>query len=789
MQSLPPALQPLAAYRQFIAYQLVPDTARPGKTHKYPINIRTAERHDAHDAAIWVSFEEAAIWVAGAGRDYGVGFVFTEADPFWFLDVDNCLTEAGQWSEVALDLCQRFAGAAVEVSQSGRGLHLFGTGHVPRPRKVKGSGFDLYTEARFVALTGTHAMGDASTRHDAALATLVGEFLTAEAYEDGEWRTEPVEGWTGYVDDEELLAVALRSVSLAGVFGGRASFADLWFADEPKLALAYPPDQGGESYDASAADMALAQHLAFHTGNNHERIVALMERSSLKRDKWEREDYLPRTIRKACAQQRDVFKRREVQPRVYEAQQVDQARQEKSGIIVPQAVRVTGQTFLGADEQIKMFNGCCYISEAHRIFAPDGHLYRHDQFRALFGGYSFPMDGEGKRVSRDAWECFTESQLVHFPKARGTCFKPELPTGVIIEDGGRQRVNTFVPIYVSRMVGDVTPFLNHMAKMLPDESDRLTLLAYMAACVQHQGVKFQWAPLVQGVEGNGKTLLALCVAEAIGARYVHWPLAADIDNNFNSWLWGNIFYAVDEIFIEDSRTHVLETLKPMITANRGGIQITAKGVDQQTADICGNFIFLTNHRNAIHLKPNERRVAPFFTAQQRKEDLRRDGMDEAYFRKLFEWFEDGGYAKVSEFLHTWQIPREMDPRFHSRKPITSSTAEAVKAGQGRAEQEIWEQIEQDAPGFAGGWISSTALERLMDNKNIRLPKVKYRDTLQEMGYEPHPGLSDGRVSQVVIPDNTKPRLYIRIGHADGALVEARAIAAAYEAAQSGLGRN
>lgn len=790
MQVLPPALQPFAAYRQFIAYQLVPDASRPGKTFKYPVSVHTGKRHDAHDPSIWHSHDEISAWV-GERADYGCGFVFTEHDPFFFLDLDDCLQPDGQWSPVVHDLCRRFPGAAIEVSQSGRGLHIFGTGVAPRPRKAKGAGFDLYTEARFAALTGIQAQGNAATDHTPGLAALVAEYLAADAYEEGEWTTEPVEGWTGFEDDDELLRVALRSISAASAFGGRASFADLWDANAERLAACYPPDQGGEGYDGSAADAALAQHLAFHTGKNAQRMLELMERSALRRDKWERPDYLTRTIRKACAQQLEVFKRREMQqPPVasYEKERVAGGREaHEAAVRMPTAQRIQGNTYLGPEDQMKLFAGCCYVSEPHRILSPDGYLYSSEQFNAYFGGYTFIMDNEGNRKVRKAWECFTESQAVQFPKTRGVCFKPNLPPGAIIDDGGRARVNTYVPIAVPRQSGDVQPFLDHMAKMLPDETDRLTLLAYMAACVQHQGHKFQWAPLIQGVEGNGKTLLALCVAEAVGARYVHWPLAKDIDNTFNSWLWGNVFYAVDEIFIEETSSHVLETLKPMITANRGGIQITQKGVDQTTQDICGNFFFLTNHRNAIKLKLNDRRVAPFFTAQQKREDLVRDGMDWAYFQRLIGWFEDGGYAKVSEFLHTWPIPREVDPRYHSRKPHTSTTSEALEAGQGRIEQEILEAIETGTVGFLGGWVSSTALAAMLERMRINLPKARYREIMESLGYVLHPALAGGRVNQIVAPDNNKPRLYVRAGSAQSEISDPKAAAEAYQSAQLGLG--
>ncbi|WP_396126770.1 phage NrS-1 polymerase family protein [Acidicapsa ligni] len=76
-------------------------------------------------------------------------------------------------------------------------------------------------------------------------------------------------------------------------------------ADAKALALAYPDPARG--YDASAADSAIAQHLAFWTGKNCERIRNIMYQSKLVRDKWEREDYLPRTILGVVARQVDVF--------------------------------------------------------------------------------------------------------------------------------------------------------------------------------------------------------------------------------------------------------------------------------------------------------------------------------------------------------------------------------------------------------------------------------------------------------------------------------------------------
>ena len=138
------ALKPLADYNQFILYK---------KVDKKPVNPATLKVSDPHDKFIWCSYDyvDSALKVVGPG--YGIGFVFTEADPFFFLDIDHCLIN-GQWSQTANYFLSTLEGTAVEVSQSGEGLHMIGiTSPVAHGCKNTPLGLELYTSKRFVALT------------------------------------------------------------------------------------------------------------------------------------------------------------------------------------------------------------------------------------------------------------------------------------------------------------------------------------------------------------------------------------------------------------------------------------------------------------------------------------------------------------------------------------------------------------------------------------------------------------------------------------------------------------
>ena len=769
MKSLPEALQPLAAYKQFILWINRPSTTRPGAVDKLPIHPETGAVYNAHDPTIQL-YAVDAIQMAPKHRA-GVGFVFTANDPFFFLDIDKCYDPTTkQWSARARELCTTLSGAAVEVSQSGQGLHIIGSGPVvPHGCRNIAEGLELYTSGRFVALTGTHAVGRADFRPP-AIDSVINQFFPPLApSEAAEWTTEPVAEWSGPADDDELIKKILKSKQNAGaIFQGRASIQDLWNADEDALAKAYPDTGGTRTFDHSSADMALCQHLAFWTGKDCERIDRLFRQSKLYRDKWEsRSDYRQRTILNAVGLCKSVYGSREAIP-------------ENADPLVYRS----GTQYMPYDQQLEHFKGCIYVRDLHRIFMPDGALLKPEQFNAMRGGFMFQ---QGEKSVRKAWEIFTESQGLIFPKAESICFRPEFEPGAIIEEEGRKLVNTYIPITTPRKAGDISPFRKHLALMLPVERDRTILLSYMAACIQYPGTKFQWTPLIQGCEGNGKTTLVItCMAHAIGHRYTHLPNASELGKGgakFNSWIQNKLFIGVEEVYVSDKR-EVLDALKPLITNPR--IEIQGKGLDQVTGDNRANFIMCSNHKDAILKTRNDRRFCVFFTAQQEAAHLTRDGMDGAYFPDLYKWLRADGYAIVADYLANYEIPAAFNPAEQChRAPDTSSTDEAVAASLGGIEQEILEAVEEDRPGFAHGWISSMALDKLIEDRKDRkrIPPNRRKEILQSLGYKLHPALKKGRTNIVTPLDLGKPRLYIKRDHIHAGLTDASNVTQIYIKAQ------
>lgn len=370
MESLPPALAPLGHYRQFIVYKLVPRTDGSGKTDKFPIDYRTGKMFIAgqnwqKDPAAWTDADTAIQVAAQLGPDYGPGFLFTDHDPFVFIDLDNCLIN-GQWSPVAIGLCKRLAGAAVEISQSGTGLHIFGAAsNVPAHGcDNKLYGLEMYHKGRFVALTGVQALGSAAHDLTSSLPAFVTDYFpapTSGAVRPAEWTIVARDGYGGPDSDDELITLMMGSGSGVGqVFGNKAGIADLWNADPGTLGRAYPDTYGSRSYDASKADAALAAHLAFWTGGNCERVERLMRRSALARDKWNtHKTYLCEfTITKAVSRCDNIYTGKQITP-------VQQLPAAAAGVDLPFQAMAETFAFIGArNSRLIRFNTLWFTCEA-----------------------------------------------------------------------------------------------------------------------------------------------------------------------------------------------------------------------------------------------------------------------------------------------------------------------------------------------------------------------------------------------------------------------------------------
>jgi hypothetical protein len=305
-------LSALKNYPQFIVWKAVQYEGEP-KPRKVPISYVTGHECSAHDATNWLTYEDA-VARAPLVHGTGVGFVLTPLDPIACIDLDACLLDNKTWSPFATQMMEWFAGAAVELSYSGNGLHLwfqYDLNQIPANHKTRSKdvpGLEVYTSNRFIALGSEVYHGSSLTDGTVPLLHTFTHYLPGTTSEAADWSDTPVPEWSGPEDDGELIQKMLASrQSAASAFGGKASLVDLWGCNEEKLAETYP-SESGDVFDRSAADAALFSYLAFWTGKNCERMDRLFRMSELVRQKYlDRPDYRQNSITQACGWTTNVY--------------------------------------------------------------------------------------------------------------------------------------------------------------------------------------------------------------------------------------------------------------------------------------------------------------------------------------------------------------------------------------------------------------------------------------------------------------------------------------------------
>ena len=781
-----PSLSALHGYKQFILCKLVPTPS--GKMDKLPVSPFTLQVCDAHDREHHASFEDAETAAKASGLR--VAFVLTETDPFFCVDLDSCYTPAG-WSQGALSVIERFPGCAVEVTQSGRGLHIWGTytsvpSHrcVPDPtRVISGTDMELYHTRRFICLGAPGATGNAWQDSTESLAAFIqerfapvgGSALPAEAL----WNDGPVPEWSGPTDDMELINRALRSKeSVRSAFGAAASFGQLWFGEEDALAKFYPSESPQKAFNYNEADAALILHLMWWTGRDCPRIQRLMMQSGLKREKFDREDYLPRSIESAM---RHIGNKGSV---YCETKTVTAEAAPVLGV-VSTAERRTCDTFCTLQEQMTMWAGCVYVSGEDVIRLPNGQSLSQSSFNNTYAGRIYHLDDVNDKTTKKAFEAFTGSFVLQWPKVGYTSFRPDLPANTIWAEEDVLFINTFKPPKVERLKGYPGPFLDHLDKLVgADTEARRVILYYLANLAQNPGVKFQWALFLQGMKGNGKSLISLVAQAAVGSELTHWPTPYGLLEDKNEWLANKLLVCVEDVHIPKGPINLMEHMKPMITGKTQSIRVMYQAA--KSCPVYCNFLINANDKASLPVTSDERRYYPVYCLQQKDGDLVAHGMHREYFAELYNWLEfENGYAIVSEHLHTLEIPAEYGLRWlKGPAPVSEDFEEAVIESRSSIEQELAEAIEENTPGLRGGWLNGNVVKKVLQQTcRAHITPRRREEAVKQLGFIPHPALGNGYLKNN-LPDGSRPKIY---AHRDMTLIlalqDSRAVKDAYCEAQ------
>jgi hypothetical protein len=166
----------LRALRQWVCWRLI--RRGDGKPTKQPIQPN-GQPATHGDPATWSSFEEVC---AAAHRYDGIGFVFTEKDPYCGIDLDACFTMDGTLKEWAVEtvMAAQEAECYIERTPSGLGLHIIGRAVLGAGRKKDHGqgGVEVYDRLRYFTVTGEQTVsGDVDNSLTPSVSVLMRKYF------------------------------------------------------------------------------------------------------------------------------------------------------------------------------------------------------------------------------------------------------------------------------------------------------------------------------------------------------------------------------------------------------------------------------------------------------------------------------------------------------------------------------------------------------------------------------------------------------------------------------------
>lgn len=253
----------LTDVKQWVCYKAIP---RNGKITKVPVNPHNVKPIDCNIERNWLTFNDAVSAVAINEAITGIGFVFTENDSFVGIDIDGCVDENGNLSNVAEDIVNLFKGKAyIEFSPSGKGLHIITIGKKNGTSSKNATlGLEIYDKKRYFTVTGDALFNKAILEECSAEIEIIYHKYFAKK------------------EEQQNMVSTIKNDILELMFAGK---------NGDRLRSLY--DGQWESYypSQSEADLALCNALAFYTGNDANEMDMIFRKSGLFRSKWDQIRY------------------------------------------------------------------------------------------------------------------------------------------------------------------------------------------------------------------------------------------------------------------------------------------------------------------------------------------------------------------------------------------------------------------------------------------------------------------------------------------------------------------
>jgi hypothetical protein len=322
-------------------------------------------------------------------------------------------------------------------------------------------------------------------------------------------------------------------------------------------------------------------------------------------------------------------------------------------------------------------------------------LYRHITCKSIH----LAASGQSRRI--EASVCFDENrQQYGAPAIRGLTYAAG-ETALCTLDGDvfGNRWRNARPDVSHVSPSNIDPWLDHVARLVPDAAEREHILDVMAFKVQNPDVKINHAVLHGGTQGCGKDTMWAPLLWAVGGE--HNKNIGIFDNDGLQSRWG--YQLESEIVVLNElrepeakeRRALANRLKPIIAAPPLMLQIERKGLHPYMMLNRLLVLAFTNDRVPISLESSDRRWFCTWSDAER--------MDPDDALSLWNWYKSGGFGAIAQWLYARDVSR-FNP---SAAPMmTEFKSIMISDGRSVAEEYLIDLIAREVGEFASGVIAS-----------------------------------------------------------------------------------
>jgi hypothetical protein len=586
-RNVPEELRPKKAW---VGWAPDPKTQRP----KCPVLISAkARRASTRRSETWSSFDAASAFYGkyADGSTVGVGYVFAKEDGLVYVDVDDAVDERGDVREWALPFVEPFISRSyIELSPSGRGLHIIGKGKLP-----EGAGFG--GKANFPQ----HATG--------------AKVPEVALFAHGKYTTITGRVWKGHLKIGDVTEAAALAWERAGI---RATGVDVKHGAAPEehelpepASLKVPKAvrreldhcRAAEAEDRSAARFTLYVDAA-KGGLEPEETFALVLGSGWYADSGAAEKGREHTWADVCR----AYAKARTPAKEFEKGKPDESTRER--------LQALNKDYAVADEDGRMR---VIAMKADPNF--DG---RERLVRYTFAAFREKLQPEQRTipVGKGTTTEYVADSWLNWPGRRQY-------EGITFDPSGKAPADLFNMWRgwkVEPAAGNWSMLQDHILEVVCQGSRELYryVVGWLAFLVQHPAERPETALVLRGKEGTGKSLFGQAVRALAGTHGFQVSNAKHLVGNFNAHLQNTLVLQADEAFFAGDRGHV-SVLKSIITDPE--IVIEGKGRD---AILCRNRLHVVMTSNEDWVVPaslDARRFAMIDVSAKRKGD-------KAYFTEL-----------------------------------------------------------------------------------------------------------------------------------------------------------